>query len=489
MSRRLNALVIGNAAYKAVAKLKNPVNDAQDIAGELSGCGFTVIQESDSSYADMDRALKRFQNVLKESDVGLFFFAGHGMQIDGDNYLAAVDTDGTDEITAKHSSLALNRIIEVMEKSVCSTSIIVLDACRSNPFERAWTRSVESRGLAPVYAPRGTLIAFATSPGQSASDGRGRNGAYTSALLQHLTTPDCSIETMFKRVRNTLNAATGGQQISWEHTSLAGEFHFNLSLGVRIDLYAETSLSDCLFVLDDSKTSHRIIRDLKSLTWPRQNPAVVELTPMVANKASLNSLFVLGRNIYQAACGGSNEAMAYLKSFSARSKGIVEEKRKALLDGMLFEVFYNSNAKLRESFKLRAFSELFELQRYKEFQSSFDFMAECLLPESGRFYSIPGKGHEVVIDVITSPGPDGSTCILESVHCSGDSVLWLEDEDFSTDPHGNPMREKLSIPRFEQHMVEQMVVPKRLLTIKYPAWGDQVFKHIAFPLGWTARKR
>jgi uncharacterized caspase-like protein len=132
------------------------------------------------------------------------------MQIDGENYLAAVDTDGTDEIAAKHSSLALNRVIEVMEKSGCSTSIIVLDACRNNPFERAWTRSMESRGLAPVYAPRGTLIAFATSPGQTASDGRGRNGAYTAALLQHMTTPDCSIETMFKRVRNTLSAATKG---------------------------------------------------------------------------------------------------------------------------------------------------------------------------------------------------------------------------------------------------------------------------------------
>ena len=177
MSRRLNALVIGNAAYEAVEELKNPVNDAEDVGAMLETCGFTVIRSLDSDHADMDRALKKFQRALKDSDVGLFFFAGHGMQIDGENYLAAVDTDGADEIAAKHSSLALNHVIEVMEKSGCSTSIIVLDACRNNPFERAWTRSMESRGLAPVYAPRGTLIAFATSPGQTASDGRGRNGA------------------------------------------------------------------------------------------------------------------------------------------------------------------------------------------------------------------------------------------------------------------------------------------------------------------------
>lgn len=119
MSRRLNALVIGNAAYEAVDELKNPVNDAKDVGCKLETCGFTVIRESDSSHADMDRALKRLQHMLKESDVGLFFFAGHGMQIDGENYLAAVDTDAADEITAKHSSLALNRVIEVMEKSGC----------------------------------------------------------------------------------------------------------------------------------------------------------------------------------------------------------------------------------------------------------------------------------------------------------------------------------------------------------------------------------
>lgn len=488
MSRRLNALVIGNAAYEAVDELKNPVNDAQDVAGKLETCGFTVIRETDSRHVDMDRVLKRFQKVLKDSDVGLFFFAGHGMQIDGENYLAAIDTDGADEIAAKHSSLALNRVIEAMEKSACATSIIVLDACRNNPFERAWTRSMEARGLAPVYAPRGTLIAFATSPGQTASDGEGRNGAYTAALLQHLTTPDCSIETMFKRVRNTLSAATKGRQISWEHTSLAGEFYFNLSLGVRIDLYAETALSDRLFVLDDSKTSHRIIRELKSSTWPRQNPAVAELTPAVANKASLNSLFVLGRNLYQAACGASRGAMGYLREFASRSNGIQEEKRKALLDGMLFEVFFDPDANLRHAFKLGRFSELFELQRHKEFQPSFDFIAECLLPESGRFHSIPGKGHEVVIDVVTKPAPDGNACILESVHCGGADVLWLEDEDYSVGLDGKPMRERLSIAKFEQRMVEQLVVPKHLLNIKYPSKGARAFPQIIFPLGWTVRK-
>src|SRR5205823_8843918 len=122
-------------------------------------------------------------------------------------------------------------VIEAMEDTPTDTNIIILDACRDNPFERAWARSSSMRGLAPVYAPKGTLIAYATSPGQMASDGDGRNGAYTSSL-QHLDAVDCSIETMFKRVRNTLSAYTDGKQISWEDTSLAKEFYFNRTVGV-----------------------------------------------------------------------------------------------------------------------------------------------------------------------------------------------------------------------------------------------------------------
>ncbi len=177
MSRRLSALVIGNAAYETVAELKNPANDAEDVAEQLEASGFSVIQEADCNHAEMDRALRRFKRELDKSDVGLFFFAGHGMQIEGENYLAAVDTDASDEVEAKHSSLSLNRVIEVMEKAKCATSIIILDACRDNPFERAWRRAIEARGLAPVYAPKGTLIAFGTSPGQTADDGRGPKGA------------------------------------------------------------------------------------------------------------------------------------------------------------------------------------------------------------------------------------------------------------------------------------------------------------------------
>ena len=297
------------------------------------------------------------------------------MQVKGDNYLAAVDTGFAKEITARHTFLPLNQVIDVMEAGANASSIIILDACRDNPFERAWSRSVEARGLAPVYAPRGTIVAYATSPGQVADDGDGRNGAYTSALLQHIDTPDCSIESMFKRVRNTLSTATGGEQISWEHTSLAGEFFFNMSIGARIDEYADTSLRDRLFVVDDSKTSHRIIKGLKSHDWYRQNPVIEELTS-AAGRAGKDSLFVVGRNVYQAACGGARGAIAYISEFMTRTHGMKPERWKALLDGMLFEVFFDPDAKLRESFKMKRFQKLFDLRQHAELKPSFDFIAE-----------------------------------------------------------------------------------------------------------------
>ena len=171
MDRKLTALVIGNASYADGAKLNNPTNDADDIGDCLGRCGFSVIKALDCTNETMERSLDKFRDALKKSDVGLFFFAGHGIQVDGENYLNTIDTDFTDETSTKYSSQALNKIIETMDKSGISTKIIILDACRNNPFERAWHRSMTLRGLAPIYAPKGTIIAFATSPGETASDG------------------------------------------------------------------------------------------------------------------------------------------------------------------------------------------------------------------------------------------------------------------------------------------------------------------------------
>lgn len=491
MSRRLTALVIGNGEYQQASKLKNATNDANDIALRLQASGFSVDKVTDCTNLEMSQAVKRFKSALGNHDVGLFFYAGHGLQIGGENFLTAIDTDASGEDEAKHSSLKLDLVIAIMQKADIRTSIIILDACRNNPFERAWVRSMEARGLAPVYAPRGTLIAYATSPGQTASDGDGRNGAYTAALLQHISTPDLSIESMFKYVRNSLNAATQGKQISWEHTSLAGEFYFNLSIGKRVTEYLPEALSDKLFVLDEGKASHRAIRGLKSLTWSTQNSAIEDFTSAKAGKASIHSLFVFGRNVYQAACGSSRAAESYISDFVSRSAGFDEDKRKAILDGMLFEVFFDPLARLRSNFKLGAFQSLFALQRLKELAPSFEFIGACLLPDIDRFYALPGKNHAVVVDVVNRPTATAGEYIVDSVIYEGRDILRLEDPDYAPEPGHEPLRQKMWMQDFEEQLVEQMVVPAYLFTVKYtnPTTGSGGRPpRMLFPFGWTTRK-
>ncbi|WP_332459796.1 caspase family protein [Croceicoccus marinus] len=480
MSRSLSALVIGNAKYAHASKLKNPGHDAEDVAEVLERCGFDVTLLNDATHRQMDKTLKRFKATLADQDVGLFFFAGHGFQIDGDNYLAAVDTEVEDEIDAKHSSLSLNRVIAQMEKTDTSTNIIILDACRDNPFERSWHRGV-ARGLAAVYAPRGTMIAFSTSPGQFADDGKGRNGAYTAALLEHIDAQDCSIEAMFKRVRNTLSAATSGKQISWEHTSLAGEFYFNLGIAKLITEYGPTALSDALFVLDEARTSHKAIKKLKSLTWPTQNPAIDTLKGPVLAKFATDSLFVLGRNIYQSACGHSNSAVGFINAFADRTTAVPGVKRKALLDGMLFEIFFDSAGEVRDDPKDDKFNEVFALQKHKEFADSFAFISRCLLPEIGRFHVLPGKEQPTAVDVTLDAKADNA---VKKIFVGGANVLGSVDADFK---EGDKIVHRtLDRDDFEDWIARQLVIPRRLLTFSYgkPAKG---IASVRFPYGWSCR--
>lgn len=484
MKRRLVALMVGNSAYPGVGALRNAANDARDIAARLTAYAFDVSTAIDATRVNFDKALREFGKRLDENDVGLFFFAGHGIQIEGSNYLLPIDADTAGEIDAKHSSMALDRVIDTMAKSSASTKIIILDACRNNPWERAWHRGIATRGLASVYAPKGTIIAFATSPGETADDGSGANGAYTAALLQHIDAPDCSIETMFKRVRNTLAADTKGKQTSWEHTSLSGEFYFNMGLGKLVPDYQETSLADSLLVIDENRLSHRIIKALKSHSWYTQNPAMEKLTADAVGRMTPDNLFVIGRNIYQAACGGANSASAFVKNFLWHTGGFSTEKRKAILDGMLFEVFFDSNAVLRPKIKSGYFEEVFDLQKHKELQDSFDFVAEALTSANGDYYSLPGKNHPLAVTVKTNM--TGTECRVEGVYIDGANVLRESvEDDWDVNVYYAPM----SPDQIETLLCEELIVPPRLMKLTFAPASSASIKEIGYPRTWTVKKK
>jgi len=219
------ALVIGNGAYKT-APLKNPTNDAQDMASALREMGFDVTLKVNVNHRDMEEAVRSFGVKLKQGGLGLFYYAGHGVQVAGENYLIPVDTKVDAEADVKFGALNAGMVLARMEDAGNGLNIVILDACRTNPFSRSF-RTAE-QGLARMDAPKGSIIAYATAPGRVAADsvGSGRNGVYTGFLLQHMRTPGLKVEEALKRVRADVVRVTVDKQVPWESSSLIGDFYF-----------------------------------------------------------------------------------------------------------------------------------------------------------------------------------------------------------------------------------------------------------------------
>lgn len=219
------ALVIGNADYKN-SPLANPLNDARDIGATLQAVGFDVRTLTNANEFTMEQAIRVFGDRIKRSrdTIGLFYFAGHGMQIDGRNFLIPVGSNiqAADEVPYK--AVEAGFVLSKMASAGNRLNIIILDACRDNPFNTQFRSS--SRGLSMVEAPTGSIVIYSTAPGKVAMDGTGRNGVFTEALLEHVSEPGINIETMLKRVRTDVLQATGGRQIPWSSSSLYEDFYF-----------------------------------------------------------------------------------------------------------------------------------------------------------------------------------------------------------------------------------------------------------------------
>jgi len=224
VSERRLALVIGNSKYRD-APLTNPINDARAVGVKLKELGFTVIERPNANLEEMRKSVRDFGNQLTLNDVGLFYFAGHGIQSGGANYLIPVDADIQDETELATRAFTASEVLEKMDAAKNRINIVILDACRNNPLARK-VRSA-ARGLAPMEQGSGTIIAFATKPGSTSADGDGIHGLYTEQLLEALSQPGLSVEEVFKRVRMGVSQKSGGEQIPWENSSLLGDFYFN----------------------------------------------------------------------------------------------------------------------------------------------------------------------------------------------------------------------------------------------------------------------
>ncbi|HKO63555.1 MAG TPA: caspase family protein, partial [Pyrinomonadaceae bacterium] len=218
------ALVIGNGAYTNAPGLKNPPNDARDMAANLASLGFEVARGVNVNQREMKRLIREFGQKLKAGGHGLFYYAGHGVQARGRNFIIPVDAEILSEADVEDSGVDVGLVLNYMDDAQNGLNIVILDACRNNPFARSFRSA--SDGLAQVDAPTGTLIAYATAPGKVAADGAGENGLYTSELLKAMKLPGLSATDMFMQVRAEVMKRTGNKQVPWEASSLIGTFYF-----------------------------------------------------------------------------------------------------------------------------------------------------------------------------------------------------------------------------------------------------------------------
>jgi hypothetical protein len=232
-AERRVALVIGASAYQHAPALPNPVNDAVDVAAALVATGFTVVDAYDPDFAGMQRAVRDFGRALEGADVALVYYAGHGVQVDGRNYLLPVDVALGDDGAVQREALDVAQLLTLLG-NVPRVSLVFLDACRDNPLAANLARRAGaarslavSQGLAQIGATAAnTLIAYSTQPGNTASDGRGRNSPFSSAMLHHIGTPGLDVQEMMRRVRAAVVKNTNGVQVPWDNSSLTQGFHF-----------------------------------------------------------------------------------------------------------------------------------------------------------------------------------------------------------------------------------------------------------------------
>ena len=477
MNMNALALIIGNANYtQAKDKLINAINDANDIGQKLLNLGFVVNKVIDCNRETFDREVRSFGDELKKFDIGLFYYSGHGLQIEGKNYLTSIDTSFADSISAVHTSFPLDEIIDYMQKATPIIKILILDACRDNPLPNQY-RSIQGDGLAPIYAPKGTIIAFSTSPGEKAMDyGSGRNSIYTGALLNHIDDVNIPIEDFFKRVRTSVYTLSNGKQTSWEHTSLIGNFCFNSGQLIHsIDLpYKKEHIADENYQSLGTEID-AIIVGLRSRDWYKQQPAIHKLNRIDIKSFDESYLFLLGRNILQTAVGGEFSANSIIKNLDSWLQSWFTVNNNHVLNGILFEIYFNSKGQFRQkTFKNDFVDEIFRLQTNDKYKNSFDFIQKQLVPF-----------HDYIIYIPTSPPTTLPIEIkFELVEYKANGITKNDHRLISVkhqeiellDPYGDDNFDFISVSynKFYESLCKELCIPKDKLRITFNVNKDDI---------------
>lgn len=466
------ALVIGNSSY-SVSPLTNTLNDAEALAAKLLSLGFFVDVIKDGDIVTMDKAITAIKTQGKNADVILFYFAGHGLQIDGYNYLTAIDANFADETSVKyHGGFKVDEVLERMKETIATTKIIILDACRDNPLKH---RGI-SDGLAPIYAPKGTIIAFSTSPGETAQDyGIENHGVYTGTLLNYIEEENVTVEECFKRVRATVYALTNGKQLSWEHTSLIGDFYFNEGKITQSgDIpYREDVVKDGEWISRGTKAENEIAR-MRNHNWYSQNSALETLDAMNVSDMDRDIQFLFGRNLLQTACGGEFLALRIMDKLDTWLLDWIDKGECHVLNGMLFEIYFGSDGKFRtDGFKSLLIDKICILESNASYKRSFEFIENLLQPLHQNLYYIPSPHPKTLhVDIVVSNyNTDDCDCYrIDSLQIAGTNLL----ADYGSDIFWSSTA--YSYYELKENLALSLCVPRAMLHLNFNISLDEL-KH------------
>lgn len=453
------ALVIGNNAYPGRGKLENAVNDANAISNVFARLGYDVIYKENCVVTDYDALLEQFENGMENVDASIFYFAGHGFEFQGENYLTSIESplENPTIRLCERTCIRLSELTDIIKRSNTKINIIIIDACRGS-FDRG-----VSSTFANVMAPEGTIIAFSTSPGEGAKDsGFDGHSLYTGALLQYLGREFLSVEELFKKTRKTVHNLSGGTQTSWEHTSLVGDFYFNTGQLVHsISIpYEESVVKDRLFSPDQSDVE-QVISKLSSCDWNNQNPAMVKLRGIPPQSISENQKFLLGRNILQSS-SHAFESQSFMENLASNLRVYNVGGKNDVLNGILFEIYFDNNGDFRQGkFKKHHLDEVFALRKLPEFEQSFSFIKEALSEHRESLFYIPeNDDHTIDVDVLAHHHPaTGDSEPYETI----ESII-VDGKDITEDIK-NMRGFRTSVEAFKQIIADFLTAPESLVNI------------------------
>lgn len=469
------AFLIGNDNYEDKSRnLCCAINDATLLTEKLEALGFECHCFQDLTTVEMNTQLANLSRKIDEYDVGLFYFAGHGYEIDSANYLACTNTSFEDVSGLKFTSQPLKEILDIYTESDCTVKIIILDACRT--YASINSRGIALNSFAPISAPVGTIIAFSTSPGQSAYEMPDKsNGYYTKALSENIQLSGVPIENMFKKVRETLSAYTDKRQISWEHTSLLGDFYFNPTYldNSFSTLYSDDALADEYYIINPSDPVGKIISDLKSYDYYIQETSISYVSKNTLEDWGKDDLFILGRNITQAAHGSCYAAQRYIKQFN--SKRYSPEVSFHIINGILYEIYFDKKGNLRSNFKAILASELLKMiEADKKYSNSIIFIRDKLSKHPNRLFYLPGSFSHIDLQIrvkkVEAFHDKGSLLdeyyVIEQIYSKGIPLMTFE---YGEDCEYNiePTTTYTDFNSFEKSFTNSLLAPLSMIKFSY----------------------